>query len=188
MTRYGVGRTAQCWPQWTGDPLAVTAPAEARTRADDPTPAERASTQARLAAWATRWLLPFVITVLLATDLVMGLVWTLSPASALTAPAYAVAKDVLSMDAHGALMIGASALATLSCFALGRAWVTGWLVGPLCGGLWLWWTVLFALAPIGRTGASYAGAVFSLALAALHLLSGLAVTHRTGTHTKLHKG
>lgn len=186
VTRYG-SPDAQCWPTWTGDPLAVTAPADARTRATDPPPHKRVGLQARLAAWAYRWLLPIIVTVLIVLDFAQGINWATASVSDLAAqPAYAPAQRILSMDAYGAILVGAASLAALSCFALGRAWVTGWLVGPLLGGIWAWWTILYVAAAQGE-GATYAGAIYALGLATLHLLAGLAVTHRTGTNTKLHR-
>lgn len=143
-------------------------------------PARRAAPglQSRLAAWADHRLLPALVAVLFVGDVGMAANWVAAPPAALTAPAYDVAKQLLPMDAYGlilAVMTGAAAAATL---IRGRSWATGWLVGPLLGAMWFFWTVMFGLAPLGRTGASFAGVALSLPLCLLHLLAGLALAHR----------
>lgn len=134
----------------------------------------------RLAAWADRTLLPGLLVVLLTADLLVAGNWMLSPASSLTSPAYDTAKLALPMPVWGALFAVAGSASAVIASRQPRGLLTGYFVGALCGGLWALWTVLFTLAPLGRPGASFFGAIAAVALTALHLLTGLALTHRAG--------
>lgn len=132
----------------------------------------------RLAAWADSRLLPVVCVALLALDAGMGLNWLIAPPSRLSSPAYSAAQQLASMTVYGAAMVVGVALAAAAALAFGRSWWTGWAIGSLLAGQWLFWTVCFTLAPIGTDGASYAGAVFAAPLCVLHVIAGLALTHQ----------
>lgn len=134
--------------------------------------------QQRLAAWADSRLLPAGTMALLLIDVAAGLNWATSPESALTSPAYRVAKQLLTMDAYGVLFIAAALVSTVVYLHLGRSWATGYFVGGATAGLWAFWAVVLTLGPMGTRGASYAGSVFAVGLCLLHLLFGLALTHR----------
>lgn len=133
--------------------------------------------QRRLAAWADSRVLPVGVVVLLALDFASGFNWLVSPAANLTSPAYSVAKQVAPMAVYGGMfMLGAVLAATI--YALrGRSWWTGWTIGGPLAGLWLFWTVMLTLAPLGMAGSSFAGAIFAGCFTCLHLLFGLALAH-----------
>ena len=81
------------------------------------------------------------------------------------------------MSVWGALFMFFAVVAALVYAAFGRSWWTGWTVGGLLSGLWLFWTVMLTLAPLGMPGSSFAGAVFAACFTSLHLLFGLALSH-----------
>lgn len=134
----------------------------------------------RLAEWADLRFLRAVTTILLLTDAAVGLVWLLTSPARLTSPAYSVAKHLAPMTTWGALFTCAAAATAAVLLARGASWMAGYLLGPLTGGLWVGWTILFGLAPLGSPDASYVGLVFAASLACLHLLAGLVVAHRPG--------
>lgn len=129
---------------------------------------------ARLAAWADSRLLPALLVVLLAVDVLVGVNWLLSPPSDLTSVAYSAAKAWLDMSTWGALFFAAGTGAAAALLAGGRG-RAGYAMLPAAG-LWGLWTVLFTWAAM-LPGASWVGVVFSTALWVLHLIAGLAATH-----------
>lgn len=135
------------------------------------------SLQRRLAAWADSRLLPVGVVVLLVLDFAAGLNWLLSPPENLTAPAYAVAKQIAPMDLYGLAFMGVAVVAAAVSGTLGRHWWSGWCVGGLLSGLWAYWTAVLTLAPLGMPGASFAGALFAACFCCLHVLFGLALAH-----------
>lgn len=131
----------------------------------------------RLPAWVDRKVLPALVIILIVTNVLVAANWIASPEASLTSPAYAVAKGLTTMTNH-ALILGLATLAATATIAVkGRSWIGGYGL-CLVGGVWTAWTVLFALAPMGRPGASYLGAILAAAFAALHLVAGLAFSHK----------
>lgn len=126
----------------------------------------------RFTAWADSRFLPAVVTVLLLIDLAVGFNWAISPPETLLPSAYDVALQHAPVSYYGIALLLVATVATTVYAARGRSWMTGYLVGGLLAGFWLFWTVIFALAPF-RTGALLAAGT-----AALHVLSGLALSHR----------
>lgn len=138
----------------------------------------------RLALWADRWLIPFVMFTLLATDVAVGLIWILSGPTAFASPAYDEAQRIVPMSTYGALFIMNALVAVVGFAMMGRCWITGWLSGPLLGGQWFFWSILFALGTLGRTGSSFIGTVLALCMTVLHCLAGLAVATNLNHHPR----
>lgn len=130
----------------------------------------------RIAVWAYRNLLPATVVILLLADLGVGLNWLFSPPSSLKSVAYDTAKLIMPMDWYGLIVTLTTVAAGFVVGILHRVVLGGRIVGLALGGIWLFWAVVFALVPIGRHGTSYLGAIFALALCALHLLCGVAMT------------
>lgn len=137
----------------------------------------RVNRMLRVSAWADRWLIPFVMATLLLADAAIGAVWIIEPASALRSPVYAPAKQVMSMDAYGAVMLLTVLVVIVGFCLIGRSFIVGWLAGPLLGGQWFFWTVMFAAGAYNSHGtAPYVGAIFAAVLVVFHCLGGLAVS------------
>lgn len=136
-------------------------------------PGKAVELQARLAAFANHWLIPVVMGTLLLADVTIGAIWIVSPEVAFSSPAYDKAQQLLNMDAYGAVMIVSSLLAGVAALMLGRSWLTGWVCGPLLGGQWLFWTILFVAGVRHRPGATMVAAVFAALAFVLHCLAGL---------------
>lgn len=126
----------------------------------------------RLTGWADRRFLPVVVLVLLTTDLAVGVNWTLSPPETLLTTAYDVAVRYAPVSRYGLVLLLLSTVAATGYALRGRCWAVGYALGGLLAGFWAFWTVIFALAPF-RTGA-----LLTASLAGLHVLAGLALSHR----------
>lgn len=139
----------------------------------DIAPRRSVEIQMRLANFANHWLIPVVMASLLIADFVVGLIWALSPSSAFSSPSYDKAQALWSMDAYGAVMMVSALFAAVSALMLGRSWLTGWVCGPLLGGQWAFWAILFTTGTLGRPGATLVSAVFATLACVLHCLAGL---------------
>lgn len=137
------------------------------------TPRKTLEIQNRLANFANHWLIPVVMASLLIADFIVGIIWVASPANSFSSPVYDKAQALWSMDAYGAVMIVSALLAAVATTMLGRSWLTGWVCGPLLGGQWLFWSILFTAGALGRPGATFVLAVFASLAAILHCLAGL---------------
>ncbi len=129
----------------------------------------------RLTAWASHWLNRLVMATLLLADVVIGLIWVGSPARAFSSPVFDTAKSLFSIDAYGIALLLSVAVALTAFVTAGRSWISGWLAGPLIGGQWMFWSLLFAQGAIGRAGGSLTASTFALTFAVLHCLAGLGI-------------
>jgi hypothetical protein len=128
-----------------------------------------------IAAWADRWLIPAVMSVLLLSDFVIGLIWVISPTESFSSPVFDAAKKLFSLDAYGIMMMLSVVICAVGFATVGRSWITGWLSGPLIAGQWMFWSLLFIQGAIGRVGGSLTLAVFAMTAALLHCLVGLGI-------------
>lgn len=127
-----------------------------------------------VATWADHWLNRLVMFTLLGSDVVIGLVWVLSPAKDFGSPVYDTAKTWFSLDAYGVALLLSVAVALAAFVIAGRSWISGWVAGPLIGGQWMFWSLLFAQGA-RHGGSSLTASVFALTIAVLHCLAGLGI-------------
>ena len=132
----------------------------------------------RLPVCSRRAALLGVLVVLLLTDVAVGLNWVLSSPENLTSPAYDVAKRLAPLPVAGLLMILAAAVAAGLVWRASRSWLAGYSV-IVVGAVWAGWAVMFTLAPFGRPGASFLGAILAACMTVLHLFVGIALVRPT---------